>query len=182
MHATNQHSIQIQVRMKGAAVKRWRPTRATMRQFIQVWIETGELPPDVQILATIWGAKLSPTAVRRRLGAMRLDYGCPGLVKAYARPDTTYCDHDQEAAPDVGLVFDVAQFLGIRPLMIRDDRTARGWHRIVQWNRKFSPAELVALQMAMQSDPKRERFNLLRVLSGGAVESNRWNLLFERKL
>jgi hypothetical protein len=182
MGATNKHSIQVQIRMTGAAVKRLRPTKATMRQIIQVWIETGELPPEVMIKATIWGEPLSVAAIRERLASMRLHYGCPGLVKAYARPDTTYCDYDKPKPPPVAVVYELAQWLGIRPLFIRDDKTARGWHRIVRWNRKFEPGVIVALQLAMGSDPKRERFNLIRVLSGEAKHNKRWNLLFEHKL
>jgi hypothetical protein len=179
---TNKHSIQVQIRMKGAAIKRLRPNAATMRQIIGVWIETGKTPPEVKIKATIWGEKLTGPEVRRRLAEMRLHYGCPGLVKAYARPDTTYCDYDTETPPPVRVVYELAQWLGIRPLFIREDRTRRGWHRVIRWNRKFTPGVIVALQMAMQSDAKRERFNLLRVLSGDAESNRRWNLLFERKL
>jgi hypothetical protein len=182
MPQTNKHSIQVQIRMKGAAIKRLRPTRATMRQIIEVWIDTGQLPPEVRIKATVWGEPLTAAAVRKRLSDMRLHYGCPGLVKAYARPDTTYCDYDTGKAPALSVVFNLAQWLGLRPLFIRDDKTARGWHRIVRWNRKFPPGVIVALQMAMGSDSKRELFNLLRVISGEADHNKRWNLLFERKL
>jgi hypothetical protein len=180
----NRAAIQIRVRMKGAAMRRWRPTRATIRQMIQVWIATGDLPPDVRITGTIWGETSRPAEIRRRLGDMLpgLHFGCPGVVKAYARPDTTYCDYDSPKAPPVWDVYQLAQRLGIKPLYIREDRTVRGWHRVVRWNRKFEPFCIVAMQLAMGSDLNREGFNLLRVLSGDARKNKRWNLLFDRKL
>jgi len=176
----NTDSIQIQLRMKGATVKRLRLDKAVTRRIIEVWIETGKLPPGVQINPTIWGAGLNKRETRARLADMRLHFGCPGLVKAYARKDTTYCDYDTEEIPDCGEVHKLAHDLGIVPLFIRDDRTARGWHRTVRWNRTFQPGEIIALQLAMGSDRRRELFNLLRVLSG--EDSKRWNLLFDHKL
>lgn len=178
-------NIQIRIRMKGAAIKRLRPTAATMRQLINVWIETGKLPPEVKIEATVWDKeKLTQTQVRAKLRGMKLYFGCPGLVEAYARPDTTMCDYD-EPKP-LALICEtqwkLAREFGIRPLWIRQDRTTRGWHVTTRWNRKFSPAEIVALQCLMGSDPVRERFNLLRVFSGQAESNKRWNLLFAHKL
>jgi len=57
---------------------------------------------------------------------------------------------------------------------------------IIEWNIQLIPSEQVALQFALESDPRRECLNLMRVLSlarhPSRNKSTHWNVLFERKL
>lgn len=106
--------------------------------------------------------------------------GEAGIVKQYAEVDLTMCDYDSDYRPSFVLVVRIARMLGIWPLWWREDKTRRGWHLLIKWNRDFQPAELVALQCVLGSDVQRETYNLARVMSGKT--SKRWNLLFERKL
>lgn len=72
--------------------------------------------------------------------------------------------------------------LGVSPLFIRHDRTRRGWHVVIRWNRKFEPAERVALQAVLGSDVKRETLNLMRVIGGRHRGNKRWNILYSHKI
>lgn len=132
---------------------------------------------NCRIAAVNW----SRTAGNTRLAASTGYVGRAGLVKCYARPDWTMCDFDSAKAPSLESVWRLAKMIDVFPLWIRLDRTRRGWHLIIQWNRRFRPIEIVAIQAVLGSDLKRETFNLARVFSGKA-RNRRWNLLFERKL
>jgi hypothetical protein len=109
--------------------------------------------------------------------------GHAGVVARYAQQNQTFCDYDTvRHVGTIENIFRVARCLGIKPQWIEYRRTNRGWHVVVQWNRKFKPSETVMLQAILGSDPIREMFNATRVLSGKANDSKRWNLLFERKV
>lgn len=141
------------------------------------WI-AGRPTPGVKLEPIYWGRDELDTRAAAAAGWI----GKAGLVKCYARPNRTMCDYDEPApAADLYHVYRLARMLGIRPVLVRYDRTAHGWHLIVEWSRTFRPAEIVAIQAILGSDSKRELFNMARVLSGKA-RSPRWNLLFERKL
>jgi len=71
----------------------------------------------------------------------------------------------------------------IRVRMIRYDRTAHGWHVIVDVPGRRSSLEVVALQAIIGSDWKREAFNLMRVKNLDGVPlywRQRWNVLYSR--
>lgn len=159
---------------------RRKPTRDLIEKLGRYWLATGETPPGVTIEPMVWDGR-GPEEAREYLRSRRVLFGCPGVVKQYADPRVTMCDFDTRKAPDLKRFWRVAHTINARPELIRYDRTRRGWHVLIRWDRKFSPAEIVALQAMFGSDPAREMFNLARVLSGGA-RSNRWNLLFEEKL
>jgi hypothetical protein len=105
-------------------------------------------------------------------------------VKELARPDTTYCDYDGRRRPDLERVWATAHMLDARIEWLRLDKTNRGWHLIVRWRRKWQPAQIVALQAILGSDPAREALNLMRTLAkpAGRDEARFWNILYERKL
>lgn len=113
-----------------------------------------------------------------------------GRVKEFARSDTTFCDFDytswywRQRGPGLEQVFAVARILSLRPLWIRyDPSTRKGWHVIIQWNRRMAPAEIVALQAVLGSDRRRETLNLMRVMGGLPKEAGgRWNILYSAKL
>lgn len=73
--------------------------------------------------------------------------------------------------------------LHINPTWIRHDRTKRGWHVSVRLSKSLSPAEIVALQAVLGSDPRRESLNLMRVIFQRWERApQRWNLLYREKL
>jgi hypothetical protein len=175
-------SIQFHVRMRSSKFVALRPTRTSLKELIETWLETGRQPAGVRVSATLWGRPSQRRHVCKALAGRTLANLCPGIVSHFAQPDQTLCDYDAPAAPPLASVWTIAQRLGIVPIVIEDKRTRRGWHRVITWDRKFSPAETVALQLLLGSDASRETFNLERVLSGGADSSKRWNILFDRKL
>jgi hypothetical protein len=106
-----------------------------------------------------------------------------GIVKARGDRRSAFCDYDTPRAPRAPTVFRVLAQVGILRFVewMRYDRTqGRGWHLVIRFRRDFTSGELVALQFALGSDRKRERYNLRRVICGAAPA--KWNLLFERKL
>lgn len=133
-----------------------------------------------------------------------------GVVKERARPDRVFVDLDLpqrfhiarrrargrrlDLATARGLcpirvVRAVCSRIGLHPTSVRYDRTARGFHVVVQlpWSERLPRAETVALQCCFGSDDRRESLNLARARSirqFGAPRAmlDRWNLLFERKL
>lgn len=107
------------------------------------------------------------------------------VVKETARADTTLCDYDGPMPRDIcERVWRLAGILEARPRWIRQDRSKRGWHLIVRWNRQFTPAELTAMQAILGSDPAREALNLRRTLAGVDTPEQKkfWNILYQNKL
>ena len=142
-----------------------------------MWLNSGELPEGVTIHAKIWGLGRAPRPEELR----HIRLGCPGVVRQYARPNQTLCDYDHgDAVPPMEHIEETAEVLGLQIRSIAMFPTRRGVHMAVTWNRRFSPAEAIALQLILGSDMKRERFNLSRTLTGET--DKRWNLLFRRKL
>lgn len=83
----------------------------------------------------------------------------------------------------------VCSRIGLHPVSVRYDRTARGFHVVIQlpWRERLQRAETCALQACLGSDDRREALNLARARSirqfGAPPHAlDRWNLLFERKL
>lgn len=111
-----------------------------------------------------------------------------GVVAERVNLTRAYLDFDRRRTPRLRPIWSVCRIVGLRPLWIEHRRTRRGWHVIVQLNDRLQPAELVALQAVMRSDPRRETLNLCRVLGmrrspiRSAFWRKRWNLLYERKL
>ena len=103
-----------------------------------------------------------------------------GVVKDRGDRRTLLCDYDRPHPPRLQSLWRVLGTIGLAPVFIRYDRTARGWHVVVRVTRSLTSAEIVALQMALGSDAKRERFNLRRVLCGAPPAE--FNLLFAFKL
>lgn len=101
-------------------------------------------------------------------------------MKEYGDNRTTFCDYDSVKSPNVLGMWAIGRRLGLRPASIRYDRTKRGWHVIVLWNKGLHPLAIVALQAVLGSDLKREGLNLMRVMSN--PRSKKWNLLYSRKL
>lgn len=103
-----------------------------------------------------------------------------GIVKTRGDARTALCDYDAPNPPQLARLWRVLGRAGLPPSWIRYDRTARGWHVVIRLRRRLRCGELVALQALLGSDPKRERYNLFRVLCGARPAG--WNLLFSRKL
>lgn len=131
-----------------------------------------------------------------------------GIVKETARADRVYIDLDfpkkqsrrllrarrlplniARGVLPISVIRAVCSIIGLKPTMVRYDRTARGFHVVIYlpWRQRLPRAECVALQLCLGSDARRETLNLMRARSirqHGAPPHfrNRWNLLFERKL
>lgn len=107
-----------------------------------------------------------------------------GKVKTFGNRRQLLCDFDRRRAPTLRRLFALCHTLQIAPRSIRLDRTARGWHMLVELPRAFEPAALVAMQAILGSDHRRERLNLMRVLSRNRSRfaRRRWNILFESKV
>lgn len=74
----------------------------------------------------------------------------------------------------------VIMFLRLDVVNCNVVKTRRGYHIELEIKNKVNDYELVALQCLMQSDYKREMFNLLRVHSGKFPKQS-WNVLFKKK-
>lgn len=154
-----------------------RPSRVQIQMARRAFIRGMEWP-GVEVRPIAWTGTV--TGLRRALKSRKAYIGEAGIVKQYAQPDMTMCDYDSPWRPPIHVIARVAQMLRVKPIWMREDKTRRGWHMLILWNRTFTPIEIVALQCVLGSDRQREAYNLARVFSG--VKSERWNLLFERKL
>jgi hypothetical protein len=152
------------------------PTERAIELARSEWL-AGRKTPGVVITPICWAREQSDTRAAVETGYI----GKAGIVKYEADPRRTLCDYDTVTPPSLELVYRIARMLEIKPVLIEYNRTRRGWHLIITWNRRFKPIEIVALQCCLHSDIRRETFNLARVFSGKA-RSRRWNILFERKL
>lgn len=104
-----------------------------------------------------------------------------GIVKRNGDRYTLLCDMDRLTPPPMARLLFVLSELGIRPAAIGFDRSHSGrWHVEVKTWHALTSGEQVAAQMALGSDPWRERHNLARVICGARPED--WNLLFAVKL
>jgi hypothetical protein len=162
---------QLQYQFKGV-----RPTK-TQLQMARRAFALGKAWPGVKVKPIAWTGTLKD--LRKALLEHKAFIGEAGIVKTYAKTNQTFCDFDGWR-PSLSRVWRIAAMLRITPRWIREDKTKRGWHLVIEWSRQFTRVELVALQCLLGSDLQRETYNLARVMSG--KKSERWNLLFERKL
>ncbi len=86
-------------------------------------------------------------------------------------------------------IFNVANMSQIKLERLAIHATRRGHHVIVnaEWpdKKEMAPAETVALQLLLGSDPKREALNLMRAHNLGDAPDfwrDRWNVLYSEKL
>jgi len=156
------------------------PTASALAAIRAKWLRTGRAPIGVTITPIAWNGDTSD--VRASIAAIQNPkIGRAGIVKRYADPFWTFCDYDAREAPGLGRFWSFAKLTKLKPKVIEYDRTARGWHVLICWDRAMSPAEQIAIQAALGSDYRRETYNLARVF-GGKADDPRWNLLFERKI
>jgi hypothetical protein len=153
------------------------PTRALLDQARANYV-AGRQTPGVKVEAVIWRG--TETELKRSIRSHAAYIGNAGIVKQLADPRITLSDLDGEWRPSMGLLLRIARMLDTKIIWIREDKTKNGWHMVIKWVRRFRPAEQIAIQCILGSDREREAYNLARVLTG--KRSNRWNLLFERKI
>lgn len=152
------------------------PTRRMIEALGRRWLRKERLPAGVSITPRIWGSGQVD-----ELRNEHVLFGCPGVVKYFARPDFVMCDYDNGPAPGIPAVHRVMDTLGLRVRAVEYAKTRRGWHMVIALREQLSPAETTALQAILGSDPARETFNLARVRSG-KTSDQAWNILFEYKL
>lgn len=137
------------------------------------------------------GKAISPThgpRSRNGFGIRRLTCSRFGIVKETADPRKLMLDFDRNARPNLRPVWAVCRLVGLQPRMYRLDRTRKGWHVVIWLSFPLTPAEIVAVQACMGSDPRREALNAMRVIAirrnriRNRFWSNRWNLLYAEKL
>ena len=107
-----------------------------------------------------------------------------GEVKELSSPNKTLCDYDGSLPADLRKrVRQLRRAVGAKLRKIRLDRTARGFHLILEWGRSFSPIEIIAMQAILGSDPMRECLNLARIqgMPEHGPELRYWNILYARK-
>lgn len=170
-----------QLRYRGAGAI---PTQRQLETWGRRWVRTGKNPPGVRIDLLDWrNPRRRPAEVRRILHAQgRVFFGCPGIVAAYWESSMTMCDYDTPQAPPAGRWFELSRLLGLPLMFLEYRKTRRGWHVMAGWPRAFKPAEAIAMQLLLGSDPRREGFNLARVMGPDGGRNPRWNLLFSRKV
>lgn len=110
-----------------------------------------------------------------------------GEIEEYSDPHKIMLDFDQRRTPRLSSTFTGIRLLGLRVRSIRDDRTVKGWHRVISVLEALSPLELVAIQATLGSDRRRENLNLLRIMRTRATgfspfQERRWNILYRTKL
>jgi hypothetical protein len=79
----------------------------------------------------------------------------------------------------------LAHTLGLKFEWVRVERSSggNGFHIIARTVEPLSPVEQVAVQAIAGSDPRRERFNLMRARSIECIQGrNDWQFLFQEKL
>lgn len=125
---------------------------------------------------------------RNGCGSLTLTCSRFGVVKETADPRKILLDLDGNRAPNLRPVWAVCRLIGLRPLGYRLDRTRKGWHLVIWLSFALTPAETVAVQACMGSDPRREALNAMRVIAirrnkiRNRFWLNRWNLLYAEKL
>jgi hypothetical protein len=156
------------------------PTASALAAIRDKWLRTGETPRGVTITPIAWNGKAQD--LRAAIARIKNPHiGRAGVVKCNADPFWTYCDYDTKEAPGLGRFWSFTKITGLKPRVIRYDRTRRGWHVLIAWSKALTPTEQVAIQAALGSDYRRETYNLARIF-GGRSKNPRFNLLFERKL
>lgn len=164
--------FQLQYRFKGV-----KPSKGLLALARAAFIK-GLRIEHVEVTPIAWTGTIA--GLRKALRERTCFIGEAGIVKQYADPFLTMCDYDSQWRPSISRIYRLAQMLEMTPRYIREDRTRHGWHMLIEWSRRLSPLEQVAIQAVLGSDLQRESYNLARVMSGKT--SPRWNLLFERKL
>lgn len=158
------------------------PTRELVRRTLRQWLRSGTTPDNVTLNPVCWNghdAKRIRRCVRSAGGATT---DCPGVVEYYHRPDLILTDFDNDKPVTLPRICEIMGELRLKVRAAEYKKTRRGWHVVLFLARDLQPLETVAVQAILGSDPKRETFNLARVMGGRAKDSIRWNLLFDYKL
>jgi hypothetical protein len=74
----------------------------------------------------------------------------------------------------------LSRYFHLRYLLIKKSPSKKGWHIIIGLKEKMTDSEIIAWQFAIDSDRKRERYNLLRHTFGNSMKD--WNILFSNKI
>lgn len=95
---------------------------------------------------------------------------------------TIKLDFDSRKYPNVGTALFRLRSLNFHPVWLLLSRSQHnGWHAIIQLRGNISDIGIISLQLLCGSDPKRETFNLARVLQlkkASLYWQKRWNILY----
>jgi hypothetical protein len=107
------------------------------------------------------------------------------IIEHFAAPHLTLCDYDApQKPPALDRIMGIGRMIAAKPRAVEISKSRHGWHMVIAWDRDFEPAETIALQLLLGSDPNREALNLARVLTGidSPIKARGWNLLFKCKV
>jgi hypothetical protein len=110
-----------------------------------------------------------------------------GEMEEYSDGRKIMLDYDRRRTPRLMECFTLLRMCQLRVANIRDDRTRKGWHRIISLQQELTGLELVALQACLSSDRRREGLNLMRLMRTrergmSRLQESRWNILYRAKL
>lgn len=97
---------------------------------------------------------------------------------------TLLIDADIDGDPvSIRSIREIASIIGVELSSIRFERSQSGGkHYIATLVEPVTPAEAIAIQLAMGDDRKRGAMNLGRVLSGADLNGAPWNILYCQKV
>ena len=134
-------------------------------------------------------SKARRRSLERALSSGAVDVPEFGVLKEWGDyVDRVLLDYDERHTRFVRGIWAVCRIVGVRPLVLRLDRTRRGWHCVIVLNRAFTRGELVAFQACCGSDLRREALNLMRVVGIRTTPirskfwRDRWNILYSEKV
>lgn len=113
-----------------------------------------------------------------------------GIIDEIHSANMVFIDIDRNNIQWINLMSRIRTFRGLlNPEYFMLQRTNKGWHIVIVFNKRLSPPETIALQSIFGSDLRREALNMARWL-GVRDKYNklpkfwkqRWNLLFKEKI
>ena len=107
-----------------------------------------------------------------------------GEIETYAGSHSILLDFDRCAPVRLPQVWRLLRFLGDQSSVAGYSKSRRGWHVEIKSKLRYSPTEIVVLQLLLGSDPNRELFNFARIAGGGDGWRGlkRWNILYRLKV
>lgn len=113
-----------------------------------------------------------------------------GIIDEIHTENMVFIDIDRNNIQWLNLMSRIRTFRGLlNPEYFMLQRTRKGWHIIIVFDRELLPPEIIALQAILGSDLKREALNMTRWLGVRSKYNklpkfwqNRWNLLFKEKI
>lgn len=101
-------------------------------------------------------------------------------MKEVGHPKRTLLDYDHSRPVSLRKIAWVSRTIQNKVKLVRYDRTTKGYHVIIHWERPMDSLQILALQAILGSDYRRESLNWFRLDSG--IQADNWNILYSNKL